>query len=70
MKKEHIIFTEILPSEVIKEDIGQALIVDAAQNDEENGMFIRIQSWDENKEHTEFNSFVGRKVKITIETIN
>ena len=40
------------------------------QSDDDNGMFIRIQSWDENKKHKEFKTFMGRKVKITIETID
>lgn len=33
-------------------------------------LFVRFQSWDEDKEHEEFNKFSNRKVRITIETID
>lgn len=68
---EHKIFETILkPEEVLKEDGGQAMVFTVSDPfQEENGLFVRIQSWDENKEHTEFKKFEGRKIRITIETI-
>jgi hypothetical protein len=57
--------------EMTKEDGGQAMIFTISEPfEEENGMFVRIQSWDENKEHKELKKFEGRKVRITIETID
>lgn len=62
--------TILKPEEVIKEDGGQAMIFTASTPfEEEMGLFVRIQSWDEKKEHTEFKNFEGRKIRITIETI-
>jgi len=59
------------PIEVRKEDGGQALIFEMSEDMEsESGIYIKIVSWDEEKNHTEFNSFIGRKIKITIETID
>ena len=53
------------------EDGGQALITYIAEpTDTDNGMFIRIQSWDEQLKHEEFKKFEGRKIRITIETID
>lgn len=69
--QKHIIVTQINSGEIDKEDGEMALIFTASNApDEDNGMYVRIISWDENKKHTEFNSFVGRKIKITIETID
>ena len=70
-KDTHIIEGQIFRNDVETEDGGQAKIVGLEQNaEDENGMFVKIQSWDEEKKHEEFNKFVGRKVKITIETID
>jgi hypothetical protein len=56
------------------EDGGQAVITTMefrdTPEDEDNGMFVRIQSWDENCKHEEFKKFEGRKIRITIETID
>lgn len=34
---------------------------------DDNCFFLRIQSWDENKEHKTINSMIGKKYKITVE---
>jgi hypothetical protein len=52
------------------EDNNQARIsefCDVSEIDQENGILLRIISWDKKKKHKIFNNFVGRKVKITIE---
>ena len=36
---------------------------------EEEGVYIRICSWDESKSHILFDKLVNRKVRVTIETI-
>ena len=69
-QEEKVFETILKPEEVIKEDGGQAMVFTVSDPfQEENGLFVRIQSWDENKEHTEFKKFEGRKIRITIETI-
>lgn len=34
-----------------------------------NGMYLKLQSWDETIEHTELNELVGKRIKITIEVV-
>lgn len=55
-------------SDVDTEDGGMAKIATISDAAEE-GMFIKLQSWDEDAKHTELNQFVGKKVKVTVETI-
>jgi len=38
--------------------------------DSDNGMFIKLCSWDDTLEHKDFDKFIGKKVKITIEEID
>jgi len=57
------------------EDGGQAIICDrlsfnTEHSDDDNGMFVIIQSWDEEELHSDINLFKNKKVKITIETID
>lgn len=57
--------------DVDTEDGGQAKIIDIVNDsNDENGIFIRLHSWDENREHLDFNKLIGRKVKIKIETLD
>ncbi len=69
-KQIHIIEVMLKPEEIDTEDSGQAKIFTCCQDEEDNGMYVRICSWDENKIHSELDNFVGRKIKITIETID
>jgi hypothetical protein len=32
-------------------------------------MFVKIQSWDEDTEHTDMKNLIGKKVRITIEVL-
>lgn len=68
--KTIIINTTLRGDEINTEDGGQAKIFTASPDDNENGLFINICSWDENKEHTDFNKLIGKKIRITIETID
>lgn len=57
------------------EDGGQAKIcqpfpIETGHSDLFNGMFITLQSWDEDTVHTDLNLLVGKNVKITIEVID
>ena len=69
-KEIHIIDCYFNSDEIDTEDGGQAKIFTASEDDLDNGMFVRVCSWDEDVEHSEFNKFVGRRIKITIETID
>lgn len=52
------------------EDGGMAKIYHIDADDgRPNGPFFRFQSWDEEKVHHEFEQFVGRRIRITIETV-
>lgn len=52
------------------EDSGCALIESIGQDsDDDTGMFVRVQSWDETKEHKDFNAFKGKRVRVTIEVV-
>ena len=56
-----------------KEDGGMALIatlVNESDQDNDKGVFVRLQSWDEDKEHEVARSFEGKKVRVIIETID
>ena len=58
-----------------REDGGQALIcetfkIDTTNSDDENGMFVILQSWDEDTAHTDLNSLIGKKIRITIEVLD
>lgn len=53
-----------------REDSGCALIEDVGTDGvEDNGVFVRIQSWDETKEHKDFNALKGKRVRVTIEVV-
>lgn len=69
-KEKYIIKCYFDPEEIEVEDGGQAKIF-AADNPtmEDNGMYVRLISWDEHKLHTDFNKFVGKKIRITIEEL-
>lgn len=84
-KKKHkvivqgnLAITGNLDMNVEVEDGGQAIIATASldkngkEEDEFNnkGVYARIISWDNDKEHKEMAKFLGRKIKVTIETID
>lgn len=53
--------------EATSEDDGMALIADVASVD---GFFVRLQSWDDAREHAAMNSLLGRQVRVTVETVD
>ena len=70
-KITHIINDTISTSNIDIEDGGRYFGILLCDNsEEENGMYVKICSWDENRKHTDFNKFKNRKIKITIETID
>ena len=52
-----------------REDGGRALLTELEveeSEDKDNGMFVIVQSWDENKEHSEIRPFLDREITISI----
>lgn len=64
-----------LSMDVDVEDGGQAIIgvahfdIDGNEGND-NGVYARIVSWDTTKEHKDMAKLLGRKVKVTIETLD
>ena len=51
------------------ENAGCARIVEISNGDPESPLFFRMHSWDNNGEHTQFNSWIGKRVRLTLEVI-
>ena len=49
-----------------EEDNGMAIIAEVS---DERDVFVRIHSWNQFEQHPAILSFVGKKVKVTIEEI-
>lgn len=57
------------------EDGGQAIIIEALEpvttkelvNCGGNGMFIRVQSWDDSRIHEDLRKFNGKRLRVTVE---
>lgn len=64
-----VIEGQIRPEQVDVEDGGMAMI---GQPDEESlhPFFVKLQSWDETKQHTTFKNFIGKRVRVTVEIID
>lgn len=65
---EKIILEGVVECE--KEDGGRALIAQIESENEEDDVFVRIQSWSDDRTHTVMNSIQGKKVRVTIEVID
>ena len=51
------------------EDSGMAVVAEIV-SDISGPEFFRFQSWDPSKRHDTINQFIGRTVRITIETLD
>jgi len=54
------------------EDGGAAIIIcaqEVEQTTEDAGMFVRIQSWDEEAMHDDLRKFNGKRLRVTVEAI-
>lgn len=70
---KHVIEGFIDPKQDVSvEDNGCAVICDITEEpvDPKDGMFVKLQSWSDMKIHQEIGKFVGRKIRVTIETID
>ena len=54
------------------EDSGQAMIMysPVELSEVDSSFFVRLHSWDDKGKHRFFKKFMGRKVKVTIETVD
>lgn len=62
-----IILTGLVEPEA--EDRKMALIATIYDDNDDNHIFVRIQSYDETREHPVMNQLKNKKVKVTIEII-
>jgi hypothetical protein len=56
-----------------KEDGGMALICDSFKfksDDDESGMFVTLQSWDDRMVHRDLLRLIGKNVRITIQVLD
>jgi hypothetical protein len=70
-KHKRIVFESKEPITFTSEDGGMALIVD--NGDPENDsteMFVRIQSWDESRAHTDLRKLSGKRLRVIVEVID
>jgi len=58
------------PAEMCTEDGGMFQMFHIEGDNDDEGIFIRLCSWSTNGKHEAFNKLIGRKVKITVETID
>jgi hypothetical protein len=68
MQLKWIVEKTIQPEDIETEDNGAARIVEISHDDSD--LFVRIQSWDALKTHTEHRQLEGKRVRITIETLD
>lgn len=66
----------LLPEQIDTEDGGQAVIVhheNDLRDQTDDGLFVRIQSWDSTREHTEITHLLkaatGKRIRVTIEVV-
>jgi len=59
--------TTVRPDDVHIEDSGQSRTTEL-QCTERSKLFVRLLSWDEDRKHAEFNTLIGQRVRVTIET--
>jgi len=70
-KLEHVIEEKLNFLDMETEDGGNFKCFRVQKDFEtEDGMYVKICSWDESKKHLELEKFINRKVRITIETID
>lgn len=69
--KYEAIVQPVIPNDLSIQDSGMAVIIDCGRVDDENaGMFVRLHSWSESKEHDQIRKFIGKRIRITVETID
>lgn len=61
----------LTPDLIDTEDSGMAKIGSIySPGEDEDPIFVRVQSWDETKRHETFNRLVGKRVRVTVEVLD
>jgi len=51
------------------QDGGQAQIVEFFSSNMGEGLFVRLQSWDPDREHADMALMMGKRVRVTVEIL-
>lgn len=75
MTTKSIIYTTEVnydPTDLDVEDSGQAQIYSVVDlnDDEEDGMFIKIQSWSKSGKHPDMDRLKGKRIRVTVEVLD
>lgn len=72
MKKiKYIAIGKVKQSELEFEDGNNFVAYRISDNTEkDDGIYVKMCSWDETKNHLDFKKFVNKKIKVTIETLD
>jgi hypothetical protein len=49
--------------------IGELSVPEGERDTDSDTLFVRIQSWDEKKEHPDMKKIEGKKIKVTVEEV-
>jgi hypothetical protein len=54
------------------EDGGKAMILYIGEQypDEDDEVFVRVQSWSEGSDHSALDAFVGKRLRVTVEVVS
>jgi hypothetical protein len=71
MSKPFVKLTGYVSKDAAIEDSGCAKIADVCGDDSfDGGMFVKLQSWSEEQDHSVLDKFLGHKVRVTVEVID
>ena len=56
----------VAPSKVEVQDDGQAMIFEVESADK---FFVRLQSWDEQRQHEIMRALIGRRVRVIVDVV-
>lgn len=62
---------EGVPQETDRQDGGMAVILTLYPDDDDDRQtFVRFQSWDDAKQHGDIAPFLGKRLRVTVETVD
>jgi hypothetical protein len=69
--KPLVVETTLVPEDMVSEDGGSHKSFRVMTDpDGESGVVVELSSWDDDANHPQFDMYVGKKVRITVEIIN
>lgn len=54
---------------VIKQEDGGMALIGEIHEENDSQMFVRVQSWADDKQHTDIAPFLGKRVRVTVEVM-